>query len=190
MPFFSQGYSPGRRRTVCRKIDRQWILQDSRCKRNDGVQYTAAKRRRVSKYQRCGAGTRYLHCLGSGIVKRKLPEEYYKTASGKIRTPFCGYIYPARRSSFLEQGYSPGKEMEKRTFGQAGDIKTDGSTGGWDGGAFRKQRMTLKRSPSIWICIEPCCSSIRLLAIDRPSPLPSVYREESPRTNRSISSSG
>ena len=36
----------------------------------------------------------------------------------------------------------------------------------------------------------PPCSCTRLRAMDSPRPLPSEWREASPRTNRSISSSG
>ncbi len=57
---------------------------------------------------------------------------------------------------------------------QAGDMTTGGSEGGGEGGALRRQRTTLKRSPSIWMFIEPCCSSMRLFAMDSPRPLPSV----------------
>ena len=49
---------------------------------------------------------------------------------------------------------------------------------------------TLKRSPSMAMENVPFCSSTRLLAMFSPSPLPSVVRELSPRTKRSISSSG
>ena len=50
-------------------------------------------------------------------------------------------------------------------------------------------RTTLNKSPSTKSCIFPCISSIRLPAIDKPRPFPSVFLELSPRTNRSISSS-
>ena len=39
------------------------------------------------------------------------------------------------------------------------------------------------------MCISPPCNSVRLRAIESPKPLPSVFREVSPRTKRSISSS-
>ena len=35
----------------------------------------------------------------------------------------------------------------------------------------------------------PPCSSVRLYAMDNPRPLPSVWRERSPRTKRAMSSS-
>ena len=48
---------------------------------------------------------------------------------------------------------------------------------------------TLKRSPSTVIFISPFCSCTRLFAMDNPKPLPSLFRELSPLTKRSISSS-
>ena len=54
---------------------------------------------------------------------------------------------------------------------------------------FGNRSITLNRSPSISSCSFPPCSSVRLCAMDNPSPLPSVFLELSPRTNRSISSS-
>ena len=47
----------------------------------------------------------------------------------------------------------------------------------------------MNRSPSMVREKVPCCSWVRLRAMDRPRPLPSVFRDASPRTNRSISSS-
>ena len=49
--------------------------------------------------------------------------------------------------------------------------------------------MALKRSPSMASDIFPPCSSVKLCAMERPSPFPSVERELSPRTKRSINSS-
>lgn len=48
---------------------------------------------------------------------------------------------------------------------------------------------TLNRSPSRYNSKTPPCISVRLLAIERPSPLPSVLREISPLMNRSVNSS-
>ena len=50
-------------------------------------------------------------------------------------------------------------------------------------------RVTLNRSPSMVRRKSPPWSDMRLVAMDSPSPLPSVDRELSPRTNRSVSSS-
>ena len=50
--------------------------------------------------------------------------------------------------------------------------------------------ITLNRSPSISTCMVPPCSSTKLLAMARPSPLPSVFLDLSPRTKRSVKSSG
>ena len=52
-----------------------------------------------------------------------------------------------------------------------------------------KVRVTLNRSPSTVSSIVPFCSCARLCAMFSPRPLPSVLRELSPRTKRSISSS-
>ena len=52
-----------------------------------------------------------------------------------------------------------------------------------------KLSTALNRSPSTVRRIVPFCSSVRLSAMDRPRPLPSVLRELSPRTKRPISSS-
>ena len=49
--------------------------------------------------------------------------------------------------------------------------------------------VTLNRSPSRYNLNSPPWSWTRSLAIDRPSPLPSVFRETSPRMKRSVSSS-
>ena len=51
-------------------------------------------------------------------------------------------------------------------------------------------RITLKKSPSIVKFIDPPMAFVRLLAIESPSPFPSVYLDLSPLTNLSISSSG
>ena len=48
---------------------------------------------------------------------------------------------------------------------------------------------TLNKSPSTYSFSLPFISSIKLLAIDNPRPLPSVFLELSPLTKRSISSS-
>ena len=50
--------------------------------------------------------------------------------------------------------------------------------------------MALNRSPSIISSNVPFCSSVRLFAMDSPRPLPSVVLATSPRTKRSVSSSG
>ena len=50
--------------------------------------------------------------------------------------------------------------------------------------------VTLNRSPSIARFISIFCSLQRLAAMARPNPLPSVARALSPRTKRSVSSSG
>ena len=50
-------------------------------------------------------------------------------------------------------------------------------------------RVTLNRSPSMVRRKSPPWSDMRLVAMDRPRPLPSVERELSPRTKRSVSSS-
>ncbi len=52
-----------------------------------------------------------------------------------------------------------------------------------------KLRHTLNRSPSTVSSSSPFCNWVRLRAMLRPRPLPSVLRELSPRTKRSISSS-
>ena len=49
--------------------------------------------------------------------------------------------------------------------------------------------VALKRSPSTVMSKTPPCSSVRLRAMESPRPLPSVERDLSPRTKRSISSS-
>ena len=49
--------------------------------------------------------------------------------------------------------------------------------------------MALNRSPSTARAKVPCWSWVRLRAMERPRPLPSVFREASPRTKRSMSSS-
>jgi hypothetical protein len=49
--------------------------------------------------------------------------------------------------------------------------------------------LTLNKSPSISIKKIPPCNSVKLLAIERPSPLPSDVLELSPLTNRSVISS-
>ena len=49
--------------------------------------------------------------------------------------------------------------------------------------------VTLNRSPSMVRRKPPPCRDMRLVAMDRPRPLPSVERELSPRTKRSVSSS-
>ena len=56
--------------------------------------------------------------------------------------------------------------------------------------SFGNISSTLNRSPSRYSCIFPFISSVRLCAMDRPSPLPSVFLDSSPCTNRSSSSSG
>lgn len=48
----------------------------------------------------------------------------------------------------------------------------------------------LNKSPSIAISNFPPCNSVKLFAIARPKPLPSVFRETSPRTKRSVRSVG
>ena len=50
--------------------------------------------------------------------------------------------------------------------------------------------MALNRSPSTTSSKVPPWSSVRLLAMDSPRPEPSVVRDSSPRTKRSISRSG
>ena len=54
---------------------------------------------------------------------------------------------------------------------------------------FKNSKVTLKRSPSTVSSKVPFISFMRLSAIDSPSPLPSVFRELSPLTKRSFSSS-
>lgn len=49
--------------------------------------------------------------------------------------------------------------------------------------------MALNRSPSTWMVNCPFWISIRFFAMDRPSPLPWLVRDSSPRLNRSINSS-
>ena len=49
--------------------------------------------------------------------------------------------------------------------------------------------ITLNRSPSRYSLNSPPCSSVRLFAIESPSPLPSVFLATSPLINRSVSSS-
>ena len=48
----------------------------------------------------------------------------------------------------------------------------------------------MKRSPSTVRLSFPFWSSVRLFAIDRPRPLPSLFLDVSPRVNHSRSSSG
>lgn len=55
--------------------------------------------------------------------------------------------------------------------------------------AAGKVSVTLNRSPSRISSSVPCWTSIKLLAMFKPRPLPSRFREASPRTKRSISSS-
>ena len=62
-----------------------------------------------------------------------------------------------------------------------------GTAGTGRAGASGKETNTLNRSPSMSISNCPPCSSVRLRAMDRPRPEPSVVRDSSPRTNRSIS---
>ena len=55
--------------------------------------------------------------------------------------------------------------------------------------AWGRVTMALNRSPSTTSSKVPPCSSVKLRAMDSPSPEPSVVREVSPRTKRSISRS-
>ena len=56
-------------------------------------------------------------------------------------------------------------------------------------GAARSATVALKRSPSTKTESVPPISSVRLRAMERPRPLPSVERAVSPRVKRSVSSS-
>lgn len=52
---------------------------------------------------------------------------------------------------------------------------------------FFSLTVAVNKSPLILISSSPPCTSQRLCAIDSPNPLPSVERDSSPRTKRSLS---